>query len=146
MVNSSVLGMDGYLNCQLSCSCIISPDLGLPTQVQRAEHLPVADSFIWRGLNFFSKVLASSIVKTTVQLIRDKRAFKVYTNFYQNINHYYLKIINATQLCSNHCSLNCSLAHYVTVPMTCVDFKIQHKNTKSYWLLNYGVTVYNISS
>ena len=44
-----------YVNCLLSCSCIISPDLGLPTQVQRAEHLPVQNYFIWRGLKFFLK-------------------------------------------------------------------------------------------
>ena len=35
----------GYLNCLLSCSCIISPDLGLPTQVNRAEHLPIEELF-----------------------------------------------------------------------------------------------------
>ena len=49
----------------LSYSCIISPDLGLSTQVQTAEHLPIAEIFnLERGETFF-KVLAVSIVKAT---------------------------------------------------------------------------------
>ena len=35
---------------------------------------------IWSGMTFFFKILAASIMKTTVKLIRAKRAFKVYTN------------------------------------------------------------------
>ena len=54
----------GYLNCLLSCSCIISLDLGLPTQVQRVEHFPIAELFIleraryciWREPYFSQKL------------------------------------------------------------------------------------------
>ena len=35
----------GYLNCLLSCFCILFPESGLQTQVQRAEHLPIAELF-----------------------------------------------------------------------------------------------------
>ena len=56
---------DGYLNCLLSCSCIISPHLGLPTHV-RAEHLPIAELFNLESTENFLKVLAASIVKTSV--------------------------------------------------------------------------------
>ena len=54
----------GNINCLLSCSCIIYPDLGLPTQVQRAEHLPSAQLFYLKRSEFFFKVLAASKVKT----------------------------------------------------------------------------------
>ena len=56
----------GYLNCPLSCSCIIYPDLGLPTQVERAEHLPIAKLFHLEGAEIFFKILVASIVKTIV--------------------------------------------------------------------------------
>ena len=56
----------GYFNCLLSCSLIISPDLGLPTQVQRAEHLHIVELFNLEKTESFFKVLAASIVKTRV--------------------------------------------------------------------------------
>ena len=37
----------------LSCSCIISPDLGLPTQIQRAEHLTIAKLFNLKRAEIF---------------------------------------------------------------------------------------------
>ena len=56
----------GYLNSLSSCPCIISTDMGLPTQVQRAEHLPIAELFNLEKVEIFINVLAASIVKTTV--------------------------------------------------------------------------------
>ena len=55
----------GYLNCLLSCLCIITPDMGLPTQVQRAEHLPIAELFNFERAEFFKNILGVSIVKTS---------------------------------------------------------------------------------
>ena len=51
--SESQLDGHGYLDCLLSCSCIISPDLGLPTQVQRTEYLKIAELFNLERAAFF---------------------------------------------------------------------------------------------
>ena len=56
----------GYLNCLLSCSCIISLDLGLTTKVYRAEQLPIAEIFNLETAEIFFNVLAALIKKATV--------------------------------------------------------------------------------
>ena len=43
----------GYLICLIRCSCIISPDLGWPSQVQRAEHLPITQLFNLKRVDIF---------------------------------------------------------------------------------------------
>ena len=57
-----------YLNCLLRCSCIISPDFGLPTQVRKAEQLYIAKLFNLERADIFFKFSAASIalVKTEV--------------------------------------------------------------------------------
>ena len=53
--SESQLDGHGYLAYLLSCSCIISPDLGLPTQVQRAEYLKITELFNLERATFFSQ-------------------------------------------------------------------------------------------
>ena len=100
----------------------------MPTKVQRAEHLPTAELFIFEMVEIFFKVLTPSIVKTAVELIRVKRVDYYILKFIKIlITMYHQILINLTQLCSNHCSLPSSLTLNVTVPKTCVDFKIHQK-------------------